>query len=325
MYDFNYPDWINVLFWSLPLTTYMWLLGMWATMKDNEPEEEKEEMTLMKALGTTLLCVLVGVIGIGGGSWYTTNKIFDPLIKQIKNTTSNANVVLKQVKEITSREEMNKNLNKISNTVINEVSSDFTEKIDDVNVRILLLSDELMEVHIELEQQLSDLEDDTKSFVNNKVSDSEKEVKKQMALAGFPEDFGKVELSDKVAPKVNVDLFELSLIGPLTDRKNKIIAAANKTNDQEKKTALFIRANELTVLIDSMKDSPLSDSGLRTNKAFNLKKIAENNGVLGQWSPTTQSWIGMRTRQERYNQADSLASRLTDILIQSCGLESLLP
>ena len=180
MYDFNYPDWINVLFWSLPLTTYMWLLGMWATMKDNEPEEEKEEMTLMKALGTTLLCVLVGVIGIGGGSWYTTNKIFDPLIKQIKNTTSNANVVLKQVKQITSREEMNKNLNKISNTVINEVSSDFTEKIDDVNVRILLLSDELMEVHIELEQQLSDLEDDTKSFVNNKVSDSEKEVKKQI-------------------------------------------------------------------------------------------------------------------------------------------------
>ena len=180
MYEFNYPDWINVLFWSLPLTTYMWLLGMWATMKDNEPEEEKEEMTLMKALGTTLLCVLVGVIGIGGGSWYTTNKIFDPLIKQIKNTTSNANVVLKQVKEITSREEMNKNLNKISNTVINEVSSDFTEKIDDVNVRILLLSDELMEVHIELEQQLSDLEDDTKSFVNNKVSDSEKEVKKQI-------------------------------------------------------------------------------------------------------------------------------------------------
>ena len=180
MYDFNYPDWIDVLFWSLPLTVYMWLLGMWATMKDNEPEEEKEEMTLMKALGTTLLCVLVGVIGIGGGSWYTTNKIFDPLIKQIKNTTTNANVVLKQVKEITSREEMNKNLNKISNTVINEVSSDFTEKIDDVNVRILLLSDELMEVHIELEQQLSDLEDDTKSFVNNKVSDSEKEVKKQI-------------------------------------------------------------------------------------------------------------------------------------------------
>lgn len=143
---------------------------------------------------------------------------------------------------------------------------------------------------------------------------AEKEVKKQMALAGFPEDFGQVELSDKVAPKVNVDLFELSLVGPLTDRKNKIIAAANKTNDQDKKTALFIRANELTVLIDSMKESPLSPTQLISNKNNNLKKIAENNGVLGQWSPSTQSWIGMRTGQERYNQADSLSSRLTEIL-----------
>jgi len=180
MYDFNYPDWIDVLFWTLPLTVYMWLLGMWATMKDNEPEEEKEEMTLIKALGTTLLCVLVGVIGIGGGSWYTTNKLFDPLIKQVKNTTSNANVVLRQVKDITSKEEMNRNLNKISSTVINEVSSDFTNKIDDVNVRILLLSEEMGELHMELEQQLFDLEDSTKSFINNKVTESEKEVKKQL-------------------------------------------------------------------------------------------------------------------------------------------------
>ena len=180
MYEFNYPDWINILFWTLPLTVYMWLLGMWATMKDNEPEEEKEEMTLIKALGTTLLCVLVGVIGIGGGSWYTTNKLFDPLIKQVKNTTSNANVVLRQVKDITSKEEMNRNLNKISSTVINEVSSDFTNKIDDVNVRILLLSDELMEVHTELEKQLLNLENNTKDFVDNKVTESEKEVKKQL-------------------------------------------------------------------------------------------------------------------------------------------------
>jgi len=180
MYEFDYPDWINILFWTLPLTVYMWLLGMWATMKDNEPEEEKEEMTLIKALGTTLLCVLVGVIGIGGGSWYTTNKLFDPLIKQVKNTTSNANVVLRQVKDITSKEEMNRNLNKISSTVINEVSSDFTNKIDDVNVRILLLSEEMGELHMELEKQLFDLEDSTKSFINNKVTESEKEVKKQI-------------------------------------------------------------------------------------------------------------------------------------------------
>ena len=75
---------------------------------------------------------------------------------------------------------MNRNLNKISSTVINEVSSDFTNKIDDVNVRILLLSEEMGELHMELEQQLFDLEDSTKSFINNKVTESEKEVKKQL-------------------------------------------------------------------------------------------------------------------------------------------------
>jgi hypothetical protein len=180
MFEYEYPHWISILILSMPLTVYMWLLGMWANMKDNEPKEEKEEMTLIRALGTTLLCVLVGVIGIGGGSWYTTNKLFDPLIKQVKNTTSNANVVLRQVKDITSKEEMNRNLNKISSTVINEVSSDFTNKIDDVNVRILLLSEEMGELHMELEQQLFDLEDSTKSFINNKVTESEKEVKKQL-------------------------------------------------------------------------------------------------------------------------------------------------
>tara|TARA_R100001163_G_scaffold40957_1_gene31013 strand:+ start:2596 stop:4113 length:1518 start_codon:yes stop_codon:yes gene_type:complete len=143
---------------------------------------------------------------------------------------------------------------------------------------------------------------------------AEKEVKKQMALAGFPEDFGQVELSDKVAPEVNVDLFELSLVGSLTDRLNKILAAANKTNDPDKKTALFTRANEITVLIDSMKESPLNPTQLRSNKTNTLKKIAENNGVLGQWDNYNKVWITMATGQERYNQADALSSRLTNIL-----------
>ena len=84
MSEFNYPMWIEVVFWSIPLLIYMWILGMWANAKDNQPEEEKEEMTFIRALGTTLLCVLVGVVGVGGGSWYTTKKLFNPLIKEDK-------------------------------------------------------------------------------------------------------------------------------------------------------------------------------------------------------------------------------------------------
>ena len=180
MSEFNYPMWIEVVFWSIPLLIYMWILGMWANAKDNQPEEEKEEMTFIRALGTTLLCVLVGVVGVGGGSWYTTNKLFNPLIKEVKKTTSAAQSVLRQVKGFATTEELSIRLKNTSDSVREDISNDFSKKIEDVNERLLLLSTELMDVHVHIEQQLFDLEDSTKSFVNNKVIKTEKEIKKQL-------------------------------------------------------------------------------------------------------------------------------------------------
>ena len=177
---FEYPLWIDVVFWSIPLLIYMWILGMWASAKDNQPEEEKEEMTFIRALGTTLLCVLVGVVGIGGGSWYTTNKLFDPLIKEVKGITFTAQTVLRQVKGFATKEELSIRLKNTSNSVREDISKDFNKKVEDVNERLLLLSTELMDVHVHIEQQLFDLEDSTKSFVNNKVIKTEKEIKKQL-------------------------------------------------------------------------------------------------------------------------------------------------
>ena len=100
---FEYPLWIDVVLWSIPLLIYMWILGMWASAKDNQLEEEKEEMTFIRALGTTLLCVLVGVVGIGGGSWYTTDKLFSPLIKEVKETTFTARSVLREIKSFATK------------------------------------------------------------------------------------------------------------------------------------------------------------------------------------------------------------------------------
>ena len=177
---FEYPLWIDVVFWSIPLLIYMWILGMWANAKDNQPEEEKEEMTFIRALGTTLLCVFVGVVGIGGGSWYTTNKLFDPLIKEVKGITFTAQTVLRQVKGFATKEELSIRLKNTSDSVREDISNNFSKKIEDINERLLLLSTELMDVHVHIEQQLFDLEDSTKSFVNNKVIKTEKEIKKQL-------------------------------------------------------------------------------------------------------------------------------------------------
>ena len=179
MSEFNYPIWIDIIFWSLPLIAYVWCLGIWANIKDTQSKEEKEEMTLVKALGTTLLCVFVGIIGVGGGSWYTTNKLFDPLIKDVKGITFNVQSVLREVKGFATKEELSIRLKSIGNSVREDISNDFNKKIEDVNERLLLLSHELMEVHMELEMELSNLENNTKTFINDKVTKSEEEVRKQ--------------------------------------------------------------------------------------------------------------------------------------------------
>ena len=179
MSEFNYPIWIDIIFWSLPLIVYMWCLGVWANIKDTQSKEEKEEMTLVKALGTTLLCVFVGIIGVGGGSWYTTNKLFDPLIKDVKGITFTVQSVLREVKGFATKEELSIRLKSIGNSVREDISNDFNKKIEGVNERLLLLSHELMEVHMELEMELSNLENNTKTFINDKVTKSEEEVRKQ--------------------------------------------------------------------------------------------------------------------------------------------------
>lgn len=179
MSEFNYPIWIDIIFWSLPLIAYMWCLGIWANIKDTQSKEEKEEMTLVKALGTTLLCVFVGIIGVGGGSWYTTNKLFDPLIKDVKGITFTVQSVLREVKGFATKEELSIRLKSIGNSVREDISNDFNKKIEGVNERLLLLSHELMEVHMELEMELSNLENNTKTFINDKVTKSEEEVRKQ--------------------------------------------------------------------------------------------------------------------------------------------------
>ena len=180
---FEYPLWIDVLFWSILVLMYMWILGMWANAKDNQPKEEKEELTLVRAVGTTLLCVLIGVLGFGGGSWYTTDKLFSPLIKEVKETTFTARSVLREIKSFATKEEFNRRLKEIRSLVKEDMDSNLeklSNDFDNVNERILLLSKELMGVHMELEMELLNLEDNTKSFIDSKITESEKEIKKQL-------------------------------------------------------------------------------------------------------------------------------------------------
>jgi len=144
-----------------------------------------------------------------------------------------------------------------------------------------------------------------------------KQVKQQMALAGFPEDFGKKELSDAVAGDVTVDKFQLSLVGSIDNRIQIITTAAVNATNQADKEKLYNMVNTLKTHKQNLKDTQMSESQIKSTKAAVLKEIAEGNDVLGQWDDRNQVWITKAAGQARYNQAAALSTALVGILAQS--------
>lgn len=144
-----------------------------------------------------------------------------------------------------------------------------------------------------------------------------KQVQQQMALAGFPEDFGKKELSDAVAGDVTVDKFQLSLVGSIENRIQIITTAALNATNQADKEKLYNMVNTLKTHKQNLKDTQMSESQIKSTKAAVLKEIAEGNDVLGQWDDRNQVWITKAAGQARYNQAAALSTALVGILAQS--------
>jgi molecular chaperone DnaK (HSP70) len=100
------------------------------------------------------------------------------------NVESELNILESKLKDVNTRD-VERKLEEIKTKVLNKVPSkesitELNEQINSLNDRLLLLSHELMEVHMELEMELSNLEDNTKTFINDKVMKSEEEVKKQL-------------------------------------------------------------------------------------------------------------------------------------------------
>jgi len=146
---------------------------------------------------------------------------------------------------------------------------------------------------------------------------AEKSGKQQMALAGFPEDFGKKELSDVAAGDVTVDRLQLSLVGSIDNRIQILTTAALNAPNQEDKIKLYSMVNLLKTHKQNINASELSPAQIKSAKAAVLKEIAEGNNVLGLWDNLNQRWISVEAGQDRYNQAAALSTALVGILAQS--------
>ena len=187
-------DWIWVIIYTIPVMTVLWLLFIWANHEEYKKEHNikgwsDKDMNVKQLIVGTLVSTVVGISGYMFGTYYGSINMLETIYG---NVESELDIMETRIKDINTRE-VEASLEEIKQKVLNKVPSkkaisDLHIQIDSLNDRLLMLSKELMEVHMELEMELSDLEDNTRGLVNDMTTSINTEVKKQ-----FGEMYDKVD------------------------------------------------------------------------------------------------------------------------------------
>ena len=180
-------EFANIVIWCIPILIYLWIGGMWVAMVDDKKRrtKEKKKMNWLSALGTTLLCVIVGVAGYGGGAWYASNILLDSVVSDVQEITSTADEVLSEVKSFTSKKSIDRKIDKIRTSVENSVENDLnviSKDIGEANKRISELTEEIKSSIVEIKHMLLDVEGNVKNYAKDSVIKSEVEIKKELGV-----------------------------------------------------------------------------------------------------------------------------------------------
>jgi hypothetical protein len=188
----------------MPVMTALWLLLMWANHEDYKKEHNikgwsDKDMNVKQLLVATAVSAIVGTSGYLVGAYYGSINMLDTIYG---NVESELDIMESRIKDINTRE-VEASLEEIKQKVLNKVPSkqaiaDLHIQIDSVNDRLLMLSKELMEVHMELEMELSKVEDGARVLVNDMTVTMNAEVKKQ-----FGEMYDRVDVLYKELTEVN--------------------------------------------------------------------------------------------------------------------------
>ena len=197
-------SWLWVIIYKMPVMTALWLLLMWANHEDYKKEHNikgwsDKDMNVKQLLVATAVSTIVGTSGYLVGTYYGSIDMLDTIYG---NVESELGIMESWIKDINTRE-VEASLEEIKQKVLNKVPSkeaisDLHIQIDSLNDRLLLLSKELMEVHMELEFELSKVEDGARTLVNDMTVTMNTEVKKQ-----FDEMYSKVDILYKELTEVN--------------------------------------------------------------------------------------------------------------------------
>ena len=197
-------SWLWVIIYTMPVMVVLYLLFMWANHEDYKKEHNikgwsDKDMNVKQLLVATAVSAIVGTSGYLVGAYYGSINMLDTIYG---NVESELDIMESRIKDINTRE-VEASLEEIKLKVLNKVPSkqaiaDLHIQIDSVNDRILMLSKELMEVHMELEMELSKVEDGARVLVNDMTVTMNAEVKKQ-----FGEMYDRVDVLYKELTEVN--------------------------------------------------------------------------------------------------------------------------
>ena len=197
-------SWLWVIIYTMPVMVVLYLLFMWANHEDYKKEHNikgwsDKDMNVKQLLVATAVSAIVGTSGYLVGAYYGSINMLDTIYG---NVESELNIMESRIKDINTRE-VEASLEEIKQKVLNKVPSkqaiaDLHIQIDSVNDRLLMLSKELMEVHMELEMELSKVEDGARVLVNDMTISINTEVKKR-----FEEMYSKVDVLNNELEEVN--------------------------------------------------------------------------------------------------------------------------
>ncbi len=170
--------WIWVIIYMIPVMTFMWLLGMWATHEDYKKEHNikgwsDKEMNAKQIILTSIVSTIVGTTGWLGGVYYGSANMLDTIYGNVENELD----ILESKLESVSTKKIESQLEQLKVKVLNKVPTqqdiiDMSAQVDGINERIVMLALETQSLITDLKFSVRKDLNETSTDLTNKVESS---------------------------------------------------------------------------------------------------------------------------------------------------------
>ena len=170
--------WIWFIIYLMPVTTVVWLLGMWANHEDYKKEHNikgwsDKEMNAKQIILTTIVSTIVGTTGWLGGLYYGSANMLDTIYGNVESELD----ILESKLESVSTKKIESQLEQLKIKVLNKVPTqqdiiDMSAQVDGINERIVMLALETQSLITDLKYSVRKDLNETTTELSNKVESS---------------------------------------------------------------------------------------------------------------------------------------------------------